>query len=77
MASKLVWDGKSRKGDAVIEDESPHIIDLYLTVFHTYEHNTIIEIECDGDCVAIDKSDAIELVKYLTAMIPTMKQDNL
>ncbi|QPB08932.1 hypothetical protein CPT_Metamorpho_195 [Klebsiella phage Metamorpho] len=77
MASKLVWDGKSRKGDAVIEDLNPMISDLYLTVSGAQGGNTIIDIERDGDWVSIDKGDAIELVKYLTTMIPTMKQDNL
>ncbi|APD20488.1 hypothetical protein KNT59_gp132 [Klebsiella phage KPV15] len=44
MASKLVWDGKSRKGDAVIEDESPYINDLHLTPVELYG-STLIEIE--------------------------------
>lgn len=72
MASKLAWDGKSRKGDAVIEDADPYVNDLYLTTFASYGR-TLIEVERDGDCVTIDKGDAIELVKYLTTMIPTMK----
>ncbi|QQG32291.1 hypothetical protein CkP1_0108 [Citrobacter phage CkP1] len=73
MASKLVWDGVSRKGDAVIEDSNPSIEDLHLTTYTTNAGETIIELDRDGDYVAIDKSDAIELVKYLNAIIPTMK----
>lgn len=72
MASKLAWDGKSRKGDAVIEDESQHVGDLYLTTFELYG-STFIEIERDSAIVMIDKSDAEQLVKYLVTMIPTMK----
>lgn len=72
MASKLVWDGKSRKGDAVIEDESQYINDLHLTTVELYG-STLIEIERNGTILMIDKSDAEQLVKYLVTMIPTMK----
>lgn len=72
MASKLVWDGKSRKGDAVIEDESPYSNDLHLTTVELYG-STLIEIERNGTILMIDKSDAEQLVKYLVTMIPTMK----
>ena len=72
MASKLVWDGKPRKGDAVIEDESPYINDLHLTTVELYG-STLIEIERNGTILMIDKSDAEQLVKYLVTMIPTMK----
>ena len=73
MASKLVWDGKSRKGDAVIEDESPYINDLHLTTVELYG-STLIKIERNGTIlIIIDKSDAEQLVKYLVTMIPTMK----
>lgn len=74
MASKLVWDGKSRKGDAVIEDESPYINDLHLTTVELELYgSTLIEIERNGTILMIDKSDAEQLVKYLVTMIPTMK----
>ncbi len=72
MASKLMWDGKSRKGDAVIKDNDPGVWDVRLTVIKPYG-KTLIDIEREGDCVTLDKSDAIELVKYLNTMIPTMK----
>ena len=73
MASKLVWDGKSRKGDAVIEDESPYINDLHLTPVELYG-STFIGIERNSTTILmIDKSDAEQLVKYLVTMIPTMK----
>ena len=72
MASKLVWDGKSRKGDAVIEDESPYNNDLHLTPVELYG-STLIEIERNSTILMIDKSDAEQLVKYLVTMIQTMK----
>lgn len=72
MSSKLVWDGKSRKGDAVIEDSDRYVSDLHLTTCVLYD-KTFIEIERLDEGVTLDKGDAIEMVKYLTAIIPTMK----
>ena len=71
MSSKLVWDGASRKGDAIIKDNSLIVDDL---VLKTEEKQTLLCIGQYDDLIVLNKGDAVELVKYLNTIIPVMKE---